>query len=150
MPDSQILSELSRLFTNYEFHTALIVLLTVVLTNVLKHLLVARAIAFALSRGYDKAIVTKNIVYIPYAVSFLLNLLYTLIMVKFSFAAIKLSEVMASAVLCATLAIGLYEIIKLQLEAYAAKKNRAPENKQVQLPEKVPASEVVKDESHLL
>ncbi|MCU7522816.1 MAG: hypothetical protein HF308_20300 [Ignavibacteria bacterium] len=141
-----ILNELSRLFSTYDFLTAVTVILIITLTNLIKRPIVTAATNFAVRSGLDKSIVTKNVMYIPYAIAFILNFIFTLVRVEFRFALVDFKEVVAVTVTTATLAIGLYEIIKKQLEAYASKKNQVPENKQVQLPPKTPEEKEVPNE----
>jgi hypothetical protein len=138
LPDSQIIGELSRLFTTYGFQTGTIVLLIITLTNVFKKKIIKGAEGFAESTGLDKAIVTQNIQYIPFGISFILNLFYMLAIVKFRFALVDFKEVTAATVQCFLLSVGLYELLKKRLEAYAARRNTVKNNQQVKLPSKTP------------
>ena len=118
-----IIRSISQLFNQYGFQAALIIIATVIFTNLIKGPIVKRAVAYAEKTGYDKAVITKNITFIPVGVAFILVVLVNLILVKFNFAALDWSEIASTSVVYASVAIATYESVKKQLEAYASKKN---------------------------
>lgn len=121
-----IIANIKNLFTTYGFEATSIIVLTVILVNIIKRPIVAYGKRLAQANGLNKAIVTKNIAILPFAVAFILTLLFALIQVSFKFALINWQEVSASSFIYAGLAVSTYEIGKKQLEAYATKVNDKP------------------------
>lgn len=110
-----------QLFEQYGI-VAILIILVMLLTTLIKKKFLAKTIKKAEDNGYDKSIVTKNVMYIPYALAFVLYFIYYLISIKFDFALFSIKDVIDNTIVVALAAIALYEQIKLQIEAYKNKK----------------------------
>ncbi len=110
-----------ELFQKYGW-LAVIIVLVVILTQIVKKLFLNKMVAEVEKNGFDKSLITKNFMYVPYIISFILSSLYQLIVLKFNFVNFNIHKVISDTVIIAFASIGLYEQIKLQLEAYKIKK----------------------------
>lgn len=121
-----MLESVKSLFTAYGFRAASIIVATVVIVNLIKKPIMKKAVSVLEKYGYGKTVVTRNFTYLPAAVAFILNFAVEIVVKKFNFYRIDYGEMVSSAVLYGALAIALYESVKIQLKAYAAK-SAAPE-----------------------
>lgn len=108
---------------SYGFKAFVIVILTIVLTNVTKRPIVKKAEKYALNYNVDKSVITKWIALLPYAYAFVLNLVFVLIyaLSKQDWA-INWVKYIGDSSLFATLSVAGFEIGKKCLESYVSKK----------------------------
>lgn len=111
----------TELFKSYGF-IAILIILVMLLTSLIKNKFLKKAIEKAEAKGYDKTLVTKNVMYIPYVLAFLIYFIYYLITIKFNFELFNIKDVIDNTIIIALAAIALYEQIKLQIEAHRLKK----------------------------
>lgn len=121
-----IIQSIARLFTSYGFKAAMIIIATIIITNLIKKPIVKYASTYAEKSGYDKSVVTKNITFIPIAVAFILTFCVNLIVAKFNITTLHWGEMLSTAAVYAAVAMATYEATKKQLEAYASRKNVTP------------------------
>lgn len=118
---SEIVNSLTKLFSTYGFKAGCIIVCVIILVNIIKKPITKKALKLSESLGYDKSIVTRYISLMPVGVAFVLTAAIELICQKFSFSAVSWKDVVANSVLYSAIAVALYETIKKQLQAYAAK-----------------------------
>ena len=118
-----IINSIRSLFSTYGFRATAVIVATIIIVNLIKKPIVAKAKQIQAQSGVDKAVITKNITALPVLVAFALELLIEITINKFNFAVIDFSALVANAVLYGALAVATYEGVKKQLEAYSAKKN---------------------------
>lgn len=138
-----IIQSIARLFTSYGFKAAMIIIATIVITNLVKKPIVKYASTYAEKSGYDKSVVTKNITFVPIAVAFILTFCVELIIAKFNITTLQWGELLSTAAVYSAVAMATYEAAKKQLEAYASRKNtvsiatEATEKSEVESKEKI-------------
>lgn len=118
-----IINSIRSLFSTYGFRATAVIVATIIIVNLIKKPIVAKAKQIQAQSGMDKAVITKNITALPVIVAFALEMLIEITINKFNFAVIDFSALVANAVLYGALAVATYEGVKKQLEAYSAKKN---------------------------
>lgn len=116
-----IINNVANLFKTYGFQATTIIILTIIVVNLIKKPVIKKAESFARLTGYDKALITKNITFLPIAVSFLIIVVVNVIVVKFNFAVLEWGKMTSEAVIYGAVAIATYETSKKHLEAYASK-----------------------------
>lgn len=122
-----IINSIKTLFSTYGFEAATIILLTIVLVNILKKPIVKHAEKIALRTGMEKSVVTRYITLIPFAVAFLLTFFWSSVENDFRMMTLDYGEIVSSSILYAGLSVATYEMIKKQMQAYAAKSNQKQE-----------------------
>lgn len=118
-----IINGIRSLFETYGGQVTIVILFTIMLTNVTKRPIIKYAGKVVEATGYDKSVVTKFISLIPFGFTFLQLFIVKLVILDFSFAAIEWGILMSEATVYAAVAIATYEVFKKQFEAYATKKN---------------------------
>ncbi|MBR2989112.1 MAG: hypothetical protein IKC64_05260 [Clostridia bacterium] len=118
-----VINSIRSLFSTYGFRATAVIVATIIIVNLIKKPIVAKAKAYQNETGLDKAVITKSITVLPVVVAFILEFLIELIVVNFNFLAVDFALVGANAVLYGALAVATYEGVKKQLEAYSAKRN---------------------------
>lgn len=110
------------IYDSYGFKALIVILLTIIVTNLIKRPIVKKADEYARKYNCDKSVVTKWIALVPYGLSFVFNLLFVIV-----FAAahndwnIAWRVYISDSALFATLSIAGFEIGKKCLESYVAK-----------------------------
>lgn len=117
-----IINSIKTLFGMYGFKVASIVLLTIFIVNLLKKPIIMSAKKYALKNNCDKSVITRYVSVLPFVISFLITFLWELILVNFNFSIIDYETLLTNVLLYGSLAIATFETLKLQFEAYAAKK----------------------------
>ncbi|MDR0426423.1 MAG: hypothetical protein LBH24_04535 [Clostridiales bacterium] len=120
-----IVKSVGDLFTRYGARSALVILLTIVLVNLIKKPVYKKAGAYLAAKGCDKNVVTRYVTLLPVPVAFVLDLAAELFATGFALGAIVWPDMLSRAVLYGGLAIATYEGVKKQLQAYAAQKTAA-------------------------
>ena len=118
-----IINSINVLFQTYGFKAAIIILITILLVNLIKKPIVKYAEKYANKYECDKSIITKYLCILPFIVAFLITFLWELIISGFNFEIINYGKLSADTVMYAGLSIATFETLKLQFEAYAAKKS---------------------------
>ena len=118
-----VINSIRSLFSTYGFRATAVIVATIIIVNLIKKPIVAKAKAYQNETGLDKAVITKSITVLPVVVAFVLEFLIELTINNFAFMAIDFATVGANAVLYGALAVATYEGVKKQLEAYSAKRN---------------------------
>ena len=115
---------LIAVYQSYGFRALVVILLTIVLTNVTKHPIVKKAEKYALGYNVDKSVVTKWIAVLPYAYAMLLNLIIIVIMCAINKDwNIDWGKWVGDSALFASISVAGFEIGKKCLESYVSKKN---------------------------
>lgn len=118
----EIVTSVKNTFSTYGFKAAIIVILTVIIVNLIKKPILKKVGQAVIKQGYDKAIVTKNFTYIVFVVAFVLDFIVEIVMAKFNFYNVNVMEILSQSAIYGGLSIGLYETVKIHLEAYVIKK----------------------------
>ena len=119
-----IINYLKALFETHGFKVAVIVLLTILLVNILKKPIIKKAENYAKKYDCDKSVITKYLTILPYIVSFIISFIWELIIVNFVFNQIDYEMLLTNVFMYGSLSIASFETLKLQFEAYAAKKQQ--------------------------
>ena len=118
----EFLSIFTNIFTNFGVKTFIVVFITIILVNLIKKPIVKKATEYAEKNDCDKSIITCYITYIAIAITFVINLIYELIVANFNFAIIDWSNYVYTSLTYSAIAIATFEAIKKQIQAYTAKK----------------------------
>lgn len=118
----ELLSIFTNIFTNYGVRTFLTVFLTILLVNLIKKPIIKKATQYAEKNNCDKSIITCYITYIAIAITFAINLIYSLIITNFNFLNLDWSNYVYTSLTYSAIAIATFEAIKKQVQAYTAKK----------------------------
>jgi Na+/H+-translocating membrane pyrophosphatase len=121
-----IISGIRGLFENYGGQVALIILATILITNLLKKPILRIGQEIATKKGIDKSVITRFIPLIPLGICFILLFFVKLFNSGFNFGEIEWGLLVAEATSYSAVSIGTYEILKKQFEAYATQKNVKP------------------------
>ncbi len=147
-----VIDSLMRLFSTYGFKAGCIIVGVVLLVNLIKKPITKKAAALSSKFGYDKSVVTRYISLLPVGVSLFLTAVVELVSYKFHFTAVDWQKVLANALLYAAIAVAVYETIKKQLQAYAAKanyKNLNPQEEPAGKSDEMPP-EIEEAEEHII
>ena len=119
---NSVINSIRSLFSAYGFRATAVIVATIVIVNLIKKPIIAKAKKHQNQTGQDKAVITKNITLLPVVVAFMLEFLIELTISNFNFMAVDYATVGANAVLYGALAVATFEGVKKQLEAYSAKR----------------------------
>ena len=117
-----VINSIKTLFGTYGFKVASIVLLTIFIVNILKKPIISASKKYAIKNNCDKSVITRYVSILPFIVSFVIAFLWELIIVDFNFSAIDYETLLTNVLMYGSLAIATFETLKIQFEAYAAKK----------------------------
>ena len=117
-----IINSLKSLFTAFGMRTAIVIISTVAIVNIIKIPILKYADRKSKEYGSEKSLYTKFITLLPMVVAFLLELIIELIVTRFQIMAIDFGALCTRGVTYGGLAVATYESVKKQLEAYVAKK----------------------------
>ena len=121
------INSVKQLFTAYGFRAGAIIVATVIIVNLLKKPILKKGEVLIKKLGGDKSVISKNFVYLPVGVAFILNFAVEVIACQFNFNMLDFESLCAAALLYGGLAVSVYETVKIQLKAYIAKKTSEPE-----------------------
>lgn len=128
---NSLLIEFQKLLNHFGFTLTVIIVLTMIITSLIKKPIVSAATKYAVKLGVDKSVGTKYVSLIPPTVAIILLTGYELIVINFNFAALNISYILTTGSACGIAAIALYEAFKVWIKA-AASKEIAAQNKTVQ------------------
>ena len=116
-----ILQQIKEIFASYGFWGTVVVLAVVLLTQLIKSPIVKAAEDWASKSGYDKAVVTRFLPVIPYALAFIGALVLSLAEKAWKVETLDWANVVAQAGIFGSCAVALFEIVKKQIQAYQSK-----------------------------
>lgn len=116
---------LISVYQSYGFRALIVIVLTILLTNITKRPIVKAAENYARGYNVDKSVVTKWIAVLPYAYAFALNLIIIVVFAAINGNwAIDWPKYIGDSSLFATISIAGFEVGKKCLESYASKKEK--------------------------
>lgn len=114
---------LINIYNSYGFKALVVIVLTIVVTNLIKRPIVKHAETYARKYNVDKSVVTKWIALIPYALAFSINLVFVVIMAATKQDwNIQWPSYISDSALFASLSIAGFEVGKKCLESYVSRK----------------------------
>lgn len=116
---------LIAVYQSYGFRAFVVIIATIILTNITKHPIVKAAENYARGYNVDKSVITKWIALLPYAYAFVINLIFTVAFAaKAGNWAINWGKYIGDSSLFATISIAGFEVGKKCLESYVSKKEQ--------------------------
>lgn len=120
----QFTNWLISVYQSYGFRAFLVIILTIVITNLTKHPIVKKAEKYALDYNADKSVITKWIALLPYAYAFILNAIFVVVLAAINKQwDVDWGKYIGDSALFASLSVAGFEIGKKCLESYVSKKN---------------------------
>lgn len=111
-----------HIYDSYGFKAIIVIVLTIVITNLIKRPILKKAETYALKYNCDKSVITKWIALIPYGVAFTLNLIFVIVLAAVHHNwDISWRVYISDSALFATLSVAGFEIGKKCLESYVAR-----------------------------
>lgn len=112
-----------NIYDSYGFKALAVIVLTIIITNLIKRPIVKAAEEYARGYNCDKSVVTKWIALVPYGVAFVLNLIFVIVIAAVHHDwDIAWRVYISDSALFGSLSIAGFEIGKKCLESYVAKK----------------------------
>lgn len=123
----ELLNWIASLFTTYGGVNVLIMIAIIILTNLIKRPILAKAeslVEYGKKHNIviDKSVITSNIVYIPFGLGLIFYSIYALITTGFNFAEVHWDIVVANATLYGAVAQTIYNIGKDKIKAFLSGK----------------------------
>ena len=134
----EIIEWIKSLLVDYGAVNVIIMLLTILITNLIKKPIVNKADKFVTTAKkltgleVDKSVITSNIIYIPVGVSFVLYFIYLVAINKFDFAAISWTQLVSDSVVYGMLSMSIYEIGKAKIKSFVSKKTYNDAKQQIE------------------